>query len=107
MIFCFEDNDFITSSLGDYIKGYLENPLIFQEILNINLDEYLDLMPVDMKELYLEKKRVVEAATEIVKREKELEEKIIKEIYFCCDMISSQVIEHRDKSEIELSNEIF
>ena len=56
LIFCFEDHDFTTSFLGDYIKGYLENLLIFQEILNINLDEYLDLMPVDMKELYLEKK---------------------------------------------------
>lgn len=107
LIFCFEDHDFTTSFLADYIKGYLENPLIFQEILNINLDEYLDLMPVDMKELYLEKKRVVEEVTQIVKREKDLEEKIIKEIYFCCDMISSQVIEHKDKSEIELSNEIF
>ena len=39
LIFCFEDHDFTTSFLGDYIKGYLENPLIFQEILNINLDD--------------------------------------------------------------------
>ena len=50
--FLFEDWDFDDVSL--LIEIYRKNPLLLQNYLHINLDDYIELMPPDIREKYWE-----------------------------------------------------
>lgn len=53
--FCFEDHDFLPDSLDSIVNLYLSNPELVRIVFQIDLDEYIELMSADMRELYLEK----------------------------------------------------
>lgn len=46
----FEDFDFL--DIPQFFEQYKENPQVCEKIFNIDLDEYMDLMPDDIKEQY-------------------------------------------------------
>ena len=103
--FCFQDEDFLPDSLDLMVKLYLDNPLFAELFLDVNLDDYITLMSADMRELYLEKRGENEGTS--INQVKWSEEVIIKELYNSLKLLSEHVVEIRDKSEVEISNEIF
>lgn len=54
--FCFEDYDFLQDSLDSIVSIYLMNSELVEYIFHIDLDEYIELMSADMRELYIEKR---------------------------------------------------
>ncbi|EOU1912316.1 hypothetical protein GZ981_002217 [Clostridium perfringens] len=104
--FCFCDHDFLKHSLDNMVSLYIKSPELAIEIFHVNLDEYIDFMSVDLRELYLEKKQEEE-------KEKDnnsliwSEELIIKELYNSFKLLNEHVVEIKDKNEVEISNEIF
>lgn len=55
---CFYDTDFLVDDLSSLVSLYLDVPDAFLATFSdVNLDEYLDLMPVDLRELYINKKQ--------------------------------------------------
>ena len=48
--FMFEDLDFL--DISAIFKIYIDNPILVKDFLNINLDDYLELMPSDIQEKY-------------------------------------------------------
>lgn len=104
--FCFEDHDFLQESLDSMVNLYLNNPELVECIFNVDLDEYIELMSADMRELYIEKRDGNKKNNHIILR-KWSEEVIIKDIYNSLKLLNEHVIEIREKGEVEISNEIF
>lgn len=104
-VFCFEDHDFLTESLDSLVTLYLKEPKIVENLFHIELDDYKELMSSDLRELYLEKRITKDICSESVKEW--TEELLIKEIYNNLKILKSHVVEIVDKSEVEISNEIF
>lgn len=109
--FCFGDWDFLPESLDNYVQLYLKHPSLANANLNVNLDEYIDLMHVDIRELYLEAKKEftkkINDEIQNILTEINLEEGIIKDLHSVCCEINKHVVENKNKSEVELSNEIY
>lgn len=103
--FCFEDNDFLQDSLDSMINLYLNNPALIDSIFHVDLDQYIGLMSADMRELYIKKRDENKSNNIILK--KWSEDIIIKDIYNSLKILNEHVIEIKDKSEVEISNEIF
>lgn len=104
--FCFEDHDFLKDSVDSMVNAYLSCPQIIEEFLHVNLDEYVELMSADMRELYIEKRDEGEENNNI-NLIKWSEEILIKDIYNSLKLLNEHVIEIKGKSEVEISNEIF
>lgn len=64
--YCFQDYDFLTDSLDSVVQLYLTEPILVKHIYNIDLDDYVDLMSSDLRELYIEFRKEEE-----MKKEKE------------------------------------
>lgn len=59
-IFCFEDHDFMLDSLERMVTLYLRSPSIVEGMFpDVDLDDYVDLMPVDLREQYYEKRQAI------------------------------------------------
>ena len=55
---CFCDMDFLPNQLEKLVILYLRYPEIIEVMFpDVDLDEYVDLMPVDLRELYFDEKR--------------------------------------------------
>lgn len=103
--FCFEDHDFLQDSVDSMVNLYLDEPKLVDLILGVNLDEYTELMSADMRESYIEKRDEDRKISSHLG--KWSEEIIIKELYNCFKLLNEHVVEIREKSEVEISNEIF
>lgn len=103
--FCFDDYDFLPESLDSIVLLYLKNPEVVKKLLNIDLDDYIEFMSADLRELYLEKSNEKSVEYEGIKGW--AEELLIKELYNSLKILKSHVVEIVDKSEVEISNEIF
>ena len=80
----FPDLDFLPNSLGNMIIIYLRSKQMFHELFpDVELDEYRDLMPIDLKEQYDESKRSFD--DKVVNIASTLYEDII----FCCEKIQA------------------
>ena len=111
LTFCFSDWDFLPESLDNYVQLYLKHPMLAEDTLHINLDEYIELMHIDIRDLYLDaRKEFIEKTNnkiQDVPNEINLEEGIIKDLYRVCCEINKHAVENKNKSEVELSNEIY
>ena len=105
--FCFEDHDFLPDQLDCIVSLYINEPKLVEEFLHVNLDEYVELMSADLRELYNEKKNERKQEQKQEHNIEWSEELIIKELYNSFRLLSEYVIEIREKSEVEISNEIF
>lgn len=104
--FCFEDHDFLPDSLDSIVNLYLSNPELVRIVFQIDLDEYIELMSADMRELYLEKRDENKKEHNNILKEWS-EETIIKDIYNSLKLLNEHVVEIREKGEVEISNEIY
>ncbi|MDZ7545548.1 hypothetical protein [Clostridium perfringens] len=103
--FCFWDYDFRQDSLDSMVNLYIKYPELVSDILHVDLDEYVDFMSVDLRELYIERKKEENNNTNVIS--KWSEELIIKELYNSLNLLSEHIMEIKEKSEVEISNEIF
>ncbi len=98
--FMFEDWDFLY--VHRLFKLYKDNPIFLDKFLHVNISEYIELMPNDIREEYvsLSKKKIID--------EKKVSEEnyIIKRIYNVLQRESMKPIHYEKFSEVELSDAI-
>jgi hypothetical protein len=99
--FMFDDWDFLDAS--DIAKNFLENPWIIEGFMHIDIEEYLVLMPNDIKEKILS--QIEERKDKIAKVIGE-EELIVKSIYSITKLLERSPLWLKKTSETELSDSI-
>lgn len=102
---CFLDFDFLPDQLSSMVTLYLQNPDMFKMInSDVDLEEYEDLMPCDLRELYKEKTIVNnKKGIEI----QDIEQGIIFEILTAVQTLEMRVVEIAKRDEVEISNDIY
>jgi len=102
--FCFYDHDFLPDQISKIVTLFLRSPEHMQKgFSDINLDDYIDLMPADLRELYLEQKStLIQNKTEL-----DIEKAIVLVIYTQLKRFQKRVVEFQKRSEVEISNDIY
>jgi len=98
--FCFYDHGFLYAN--SLVAIYLRNPDQMQKHFPyVNLDDYIDLMDCDLRELYLERQLTFQnnSATGI-------EGGIVYEFCNVLKRLQKRVVQFENKSEVEISDEI-
>lgn len=101
--FMFEDWDFLDDSLSDYIELCKKNPEFVQKFFHIDLEEYLELMPDDIKEEYFNAKNKSKIG---LKKEDNIEELIVKLIYNATKYKENDPRRLMNTSETQLSDDV-
>lgn len=101
--FMFEDWDFLEDSLCDYIELCKKNPEFVQKFFHIDLEEYLELMPDDIKEEYFNAKNKSKIS---LKKENNIEELIVKLIYNATKYKENDPRRLMNTSETQLSDDV-
>lgn len=105
---CFPDHDFLSESLEEMVEIYLRSPEIMESFFqDVNLDEYIDLMPVDLRELYCEKKYSKKLVKDEYSQNNDTERNVIIELYSALSLLQNHSVEWVCKSEVEISNDIY
>ena len=101
--FLFEDNDFLDDVLSLHIEMFKKSPLFVEEILHVDLDEYVELMPSDKKEEYIN----IKSKLDLSKNSKRnVEDLIVKSIYNAIKKRENDPRRLIDTSETQLSDDI-
>lgn len=104
--FCFEDHDFLRDSLDSMVILYIRSPKFIKMLFpDVDLDDYVEFMSADLRELYIEKRD--EKVDENSNIKPWSEKLIIKRLYESLTLISNHVVEMNNKGEVEISNEVF
>lgn len=99
----FDDWDFLDEFLANYIEIYKKNPLYVEKYLDINLDEYVELMPDDKKiEYYNMKDKIKLDNNKLLNYEK----LIVKSIYNAIKLKEKDPRRLQNISETQLSDDI-
>lgn len=101
--FMFDDWDFLEDSLSEYIELCKKNPLFVEKFFHIDLDEYIELMPDDKKEEYLNAKNEIQIT---LKGGVKVEELVVKLIYNATKSRENDPKRLSITSETELSDDI-
>lgn len=100
---CFENYDFLPDQLSTMVSLYLQNPTSLKKMFSIvDLDDYEDLMPCDLRELYRENKRNNQVPDSI-----DIEQGVITEIISSLQSLEQRVVEIVRRDETEISNDIY
>lgn len=101
---CFFDYDFSPDNLSNMVRAYLLRPDIYQRFYSdVNLDDYLDLMPVDLRELYIEKNLEIRNSLSSVAK---IEIAVVFEINNTLRRFQKRVAEFEKRNEVEISNDL-
>lgn len=102
---CFQDFDFLPDQLSSMVTSYLQNSDMFKMInSDVDLEEYEDLMPCDLRELYREETiRKNKKGLEI----QDIEQGIIFEILTAVQTLEMRVVQIEKRDEVEISNDIY
>lgn len=101
---CFSDYDFLPSQLTSMVSLYLVEPNLFKVYRpDVNLDNYLDLMPCDLRELYLENKQDINMVSEPI----DMEQGVVFEFMSVLHDLEQRVVEIVKRDEVEISNDIY
>lgn len=93
--FCFCDYDFLTENLENYVTLYLRNRELFEKLCDIELSEYREIMPKDLRELYDEKNNF-QSIKDIL-----LLPQLLRKIFWCCERIqSNNLLKNSDEDDI-------
>ena len=83
----FEDYDFMPDTLGNFIITYLRSKKMFAEFFpDVDLEEYHDLMPKDLQELYDEAKQEIKEDEYV-----DIEKMVYDDIIFCCETVQADI----------------
>lgn len=81
----FPDHDFLQDELSKMVIIYLRSKEVFSTFFpDVDLEEYHDLMPADLMELYDEEKEIPDCD-----KAENIEEKLYKDIIFCCEKVQA------------------
>jgi len=108
-LFCFYDHDFLPEMVESLVATYLNDRSYFEKVFSdIDLDDYLVIMPNDLSELYVEKKEKISKKSKSIVIDKQIfEDQIIMEISFCLTLLEQRIIEIESRDEVEISNDIY
>lgn len=83
----FDDYDFLPDTLGKLIIIYLRSKKLFAMFFpDVDLEEYYELMPKDLQELYDEAKEEVKEDDNV-----DIEGMVYKDIIFCCETVQADI----------------
>lgn len=100
---CFRDHDFLPNSLSNLVTFYLRSPKQYAIFFGYdNLDDYVDLMECDLRELYLEERK----SQKYPLAKREIDVCIIKEILVVLRRFQKRVTQFETKGEIEITADI-
>lgn len=100
----FEDNDFLPTPLAKYVDMYLTyGETDFDMCSSEYLDNYIDLMPVDLRNQYLEKKN---PSHETKYSDGDIERGIVDELYRALLDLQKRAVEVYNRGETEISSDI-
>lgn len=97
--FLFYDWDFLEEGLSAHLEFYKIYGPAYEEMVDINLEDYLEIMPDDKKEEYYKAKIKFKSNIEADNEEMKLEQLIVKQIY---NAIKSR---ENDPRRLHLTNE--
>lgn len=84
----FRDHDFLPDSLEQMVIVYLRSPQFFVECFSdVDLDEYRDLMPNDLREQYDERKK--ECSKKVNSNEINIEQMLFSEVMRCSERVQA------------------
>lgn len=98
-ILCFEDEDFLDPTLGCLVELYINGSRLIEYD---NLDDYIELMDVDLRERYIEYRRTMP----IIKDEDEYQALIVNEIVSVLKSFQKRVVDFVKRNEVEISADI-
>lgn len=101
--YLFDDWDFL--DVPEIWQYYKQSSLIVENFFHINLDNYVDLMPDDIKREYNEYKNNKKDSLTIP-HEENIEMFVVKQIYNVLNQLENRPKEINKLSEVELSNQI-
>lgn len=97
---CFADFDFL--QINDLVTLYLKNSKIVKMFFQYDdLDDFIELMDCDLRERYLDERRLIKS-----KRQMSIEENIITELINVFKNIQKRVVEYKKRSETEITADI-
>jgi len=100
----FNDYDFLSSSLSSMVTLYLRSSKAFELFFSdVDLHEYEDLIPADLRELYLDKRQAKDKDISDL----DIEVDIILEILFVIQSLEQRVVEINSRGEVQISNDIY
>ncbi|WP_366923898.1 hypothetical protein MFMK1_000820 [Metallumcola ferriviriculae] len=104
--FCFCDHDFLPSQLSKMLTMFLRNEELFSMFFpDVNLYDYIDLMPVDLRKQYLGKLQLPQSPKTKLEAIN-IEKGVITELYKVLRKFQKRVVEFRNRGETEISNDI-
>jgi len=102
--FCFFDHDFLPSELSKMIIIYSRNPKMFAALFpDVDLNQYLDLMPVDLRNRFIEVNLEEEKT---IDNKNDIELSIVMEVYNALRRFQRRVVEFQKRSESEICNDL-
>jgi hypothetical protein len=104
--FMFYDWDFLDEFLSSNIEAYKSYGAIFTKLYNINLDDYVELMPDDKKKEYFNAKSKFELCRNEENQDFENEQVIVKQIYNALKAREKNPRRLQETLETELSDDI-
>lgn len=102
--YLFDDWDFL--DVAEIWENYKIAPRFVTEFLRINLDDYIELMPDDIKEEYQKLKCGNGYQNQSLVIDNDIEEFVVKKIYNVLKQLENRPREIIKWSEVELSNQI-
>ncbi|QGU95442.1 hypothetical protein GOM49_10390 [Clostridium bovifaecis] len=100
----FDDWDFLDENLSYFIEAYKKDPFYVRDYLDVDLDQYVELMPDDKKkEYYYAKEKIELSSRQVLSTEEEL---IIKSIYNAIKLKEKDPRRLQNTSETQLSDDI-
>ncbi|APO43873.1 hypothetical protein BS614_07525 [Paenibacillus xylanexedens] len=94
----FADHDFLPDSLERLLIIYIRSPERFTILFpDVDLNEYQDLMPKDLRERFEELKGNLSEPIKIIKKEV-CEDTLLQDLIFCCEKLQAS-FSHKDSPE--------
>lgn len=99
---CFQDYDFLPETLNNMVMLYLKNPKFLEIFFQYdNLDDYIDLMDCDLRELYLE---ALDRNNEDSKVS--MSDNIIQELLSVLKRFQKRIADFENRDEVQITADI-
>jgi len=99
---CFQDHDFLSGQLSNMVMLYLQKPQVLEAFFQYdNLDDFVDLMDVDLRERYLEARSQKEDVEDVP-----IEEKIVGEFLSVLKLFQKRIVQFEKRDEVEITADL-
>jgi len=99
---CFQDHDFLPETLNSMVMLYLRNPKLLEILFQHDkLDDYIDLMECDLREIYLEVR-----SNQKDDLSTSLPESIVMELIMVLKRFQKRIVHFENRDEVEITADI-